>query len=68
MECVAILEKCLGKKAILNYMEIQPGDVEASWANSDDLARATNHSPKTPITSGITNFVNWYLDFYGSTK
>ena len=68
MDCVSILEKCLGKKAILNYMEIQPGDVEASWANSNDLAEATNHSAKTPIKSGITNFVNWYLDFYESMK
>jgi UDP-glucuronate 4-epimerase len=64
MHCVEILEKRLSKKSIKNYMPMQPGDVKASWANSDHLANNLSYTPATSIVDGINNFVEWYLDYF----
>lgn len=62
---VELIEKRLGKAAIKNYMEIQPGDVEETCADVDALIRDVGFSPATPIETGINNFVDWYLEHYG---
>jgi UDP-glucuronate 4-epimerase len=65
MDCVRVLEKCLGKKSLKNYMPMQPGDIVASWANVDDLAHNMGYVPATSMEAGINSFVEWYLDYYG---
>ena len=65
MDCIKILENKLGRVSIKNFMPMQPGDVEASWANTEGLMRNVDYTPTTPIEKGIHNFVDWYLDYFG---
>jgi UDP-glucuronate 4-epimerase len=58
------LEKALGKKAVRNYMDIQPGDVPATYANIDDLISDVGFKPSTSIQEGIQKFIAWYQDYY----
>lgn len=62
---VELIERRLGRTAIKNYMEMQPGDVEETCADVDALVRDVGFSPDTPIETGINNFVDWYLSYYG---
>jgi UDP-glucuronate 4-epimerase len=65
MRVIEILENCLGRKAEMRLLPMQPGDVPATLADVDDLARDVGFSPDTPIEVGIERFVRWYRDFYG---
>ena len=58
------LEQALGRKAVRNYLPMQPGDVEATYADVDKLAAAVGFRPHTSIEDGISRFVAWYRDFY----
>jgi UDP-glucuronate 4-epimerase len=62
---IELIEKRLGKTAIKNYMDMQPGDVEETVADVDALIRDVGFSPDTPIETGINHFVDWYLSYYG---
>ncbi|MGR0480234.1 MAG: NAD-dependent epimerase [Candidatus Electronema sp. V4] len=62
---IDVLEDCLGKKAIRNYMPMQAGDVRATYANVDDLVREISFKPQTSIEEGISRFVTWYRSYYG---
>ena len=64
MDFIEAIEEALGKKAEKNYMPIQPGDVPATWADVDDLAKDTGYRPSTCIKTGVKRFVEWYRDFY----
>jgi UDP-glucuronate 4-epimerase len=64
LDFIEALENELGKKAQKNMLPLQPGDVEATWANVDDLAADTGYRPATPVQEGIRLFVAWYRDFY----
>jgi UDP-glucuronate 4-epimerase len=61
---IEVLEKCLCKKAEKNFMPIQPGDVPATYADVDDLARDVGFRPATSIEDGISRFVDWYRGYY----
>jgi UDP-glucuronate 4-epimerase len=61
---IAILERTLGKEARKLLLPMQAGDVPATYADIDDLAREIGFSPNTPIEVGIERFVRWYRDFY----
>jgi len=61
---IAILEDCLGKKAVKNMLPMQAGDVLETYANIDDIVRDTGFQPKTSLATGLANFVNWYRDYY----
>ncbi|MDH5273402.1 MAG: NAD-dependent epimerase [Gammaproteobacteria bacterium] len=61
---IRTLEECLGKKAEMNLLPLQAGDVPDTWANIDDLTRDVGYTPATPVSVGIRNFVDWYLDYY----
>jgi UDP-glucuronate 4-epimerase len=65
MDLISILEDELGRKSQKNYMPMQPGDAEASWASSEELIQTFNYSPNTSIETGIKNFVSWYADYFG---
>jgi UDP-glucuronate 4-epimerase len=58
------LEECLGIKAEMEFLPLQPGDVPATYADVDDLTRDFGFKPRTSIESGIRQFVTWYRDFY----
>lgn len=66
MEFIRVLEECLGREAQKEFLPIQPGDVPATAADIDDLARDFGFRPSTSIREGIQKFVDWYLDYYGS--
>lgn len=62
---IGAIEDALGKKAIREFLPLQPGDVPDTFANVDELVRATGYKPATPVTEGVQAFVNWYRDYYG---
>ena len=61
---LSILENVIGKPAIINSREIQPGDVYATQANVDSLISLIEYAPSTPIKQGIQSFVRWYKSYY----
>ncbi len=65
LDFVDAIEACLRRKAIRNYMEMQPGDVPATWADAGLLQRLTGFRPQTDFRDGIGHFVDWYRDYYG---
>jgi UDP-glucuronate 4-epimerase len=70
MRYIAVIEQCVGKKAEINMLPLQPGDVPDTWADTDDLARDTGYTPGTPVETGVQRFVDWYMEYYsvaGST-
>ena len=62
---IEVIEQCTGKKAICNMLPMQPGEVPATFADVEDLARDVGFAPKTPLDQGMQKFVDWYRDFYG---
>ena len=64
MKYIFAIEKILGKKAIKNYVEMQPEDVVATSADTSLLNEWIDYKPTTPIESGIRQFISWYKDFY----
>ena len=65
-EFIAELERLLGRRAIKEYLPMQPGDVPATFASIDRLAAATGFAPTTPLAEGLARFVAWYREYYGS--
>ncbi|MBC17507.1 MAG: capsular biosynthesis protein CpsI [Desulfovibrio sp.] len=61
---IEVIEEVVGKKAICNYMPMQPGDVPATEANVDDLINDVGFKPDTSIEVGIKNFIDWYRSYY----
>jgi UDP-glucuronate 4-epimerase len=68
MSFIEAIERALGREAIKNFEPIQPGDVPATWASTDDLANDVDYQPKTPIDVGVQRFVDWYLAYYGDPR
>ena len=64
MDYIDALEKALGKKAIINFLPLQPGDVPDTYANVDDLEKNFNYKPTTSVIEGVVKFVKWYKDYY----
>ena len=63
-EFIACIEAALAKKAVKNYLPMQPGDVLATYANIDALHEATGFTPTTTLPEGISKFVQWYKEYY----
>ena len=68
MDFVAAIEKELGMKAEKIMMDIQPGDVPATYANVQDLMDDLGYRPQTDIHFGIKQFLNWYRTFYSEVE
>jgi UDP-glucuronate 4-epimerase len=64
MRYIEIIEECVGKKAEMNMLPLQPGDVPATYADVDALIKDVDYKPSTSIEQGVANFVEWYRDFY----
>lgn len=65
LEFIKILEKQLGLTAEKNMMPMQPGDVERTWADVEDLYEYINYRPQVNIEEGIAKFVKWYKQYNG---
>lgn len=64
MTFIRTIEQKLGKEAKLEFMPMQPGDVEATYADIEDLTRDVGFAPTTSIEEGIGRFVDWYQSYY----
>lgn len=64
MAFIEAIEDATGKEAQKNYMDMQPGDVPATWADVALLKRLTGYQPKTNVRDGVAKFVEWYRDYY----
>jgi len=64
MDYIDALEKTLGKKAKINFLPLQPGDVLDTYANIDNLRMKFNYKPSTSTIDGVSNFVKWYKDYF----
>ena len=64
MEFVSAVEAALDKRAEINFMDMQPGDVPATWADASLLQALVGALPKTPLEKGVRRFVEWYRDYY----
>ena len=65
MDFIEAIEAELGREAIRNYMDMQPGDVPATWADATLLRRLTGYAPQTDLRDGIAAFVAWFRDYHG---
>jgi UDP-glucuronate 4-epimerase len=64
MDYIAALEKALGKKANMEMLPLQPGDVPDTYADVADLVEQFNYKPATPVDQGIAEFVSWYHNYF----
>ncbi len=64
LEYVYAIENALGKKAIIELLPIQPGDVPATYADVSDLVNDLGYKPSTPLQEGIQNFIDWYKEYF----
>jgi UDP-glucuronate 4-epimerase len=60
---ISVLEKELGRAAISEMLPIQPGDVPATYADIEDLAREIGFKPSTTIEEGVARFAKWYREY-----
>jgi UDP-glucuronate 4-epimerase len=65
MRYIEVLEECLGRKAIKNFLPLQLGDVPDTFADIDDLVRDVGYRPATSVEVGVRRFVEWFREYYG---
>jgi len=65
---ISYLEEYIGKKANINFLDMQPGDVIETYANIDKIKNLTGFAPKTDLAAGLKMFVSWFNDYYGGVK
>lgn len=61
---IELIESAIGIKANKELLPLQPGDVEHTYADVQDLVLATGYKPATPIEEGVSKFVSWYRKYY----
>ena len=64
LDYINALESVLNKKAKINLLPLQPGDVPDTYANVENLNIRFNYKPSTSIIEGVSNFVKWYKSYY----
>ena len=62
MDMISYLEDAIGKKAIMDFLPIQPGDVKETFADIEKSKKMLDFSPSTDLKDGINKFVNWYIN------
>ena len=67
IDYIEAAEAELGIKAVRNYMDMQQGDVQATWADATLLGALTGYVPQTPVAVGVRNFVDWYVGYYAAS-
>jgi UDP-glucuronate 4-epimerase len=68
MDFIALIEQNLNKEASKEYLEMQAGDVESTFADISALTADFEYSPKTDIETGIPLFINWFKEYYAYNK
>ncbi len=63
---IEVLEECLGKKARMEMLPLQAGDVPDTEADVSELIRAVDYRPKVSVEEGVSRFVAWYRAYYGA--
>jgi UDP-glucuronate 4-epimerase len=63
IDFIKAIEQVTGKKALIEYMPMQAGDVKKTWADVGNLATTCGYSPAKRLDDGITNFFNWYITY-----
>jgi UDP-glucuronate 4-epimerase len=61
---IEVLEHCLGKRAQMEMLPLQPGDVPDTEADVSELAQGVGYKPQVTVEEGVENFVDWYRDYY----
>ena len=64
MRYIEVLEQCLGRKAQMELLPLQAGDVPDTEADMSLLATAVGYHPRVDVEEGVANFVRWYRDYY----
>ncbi len=64
MDYIAVLEKCLGRRARKEYLPMQPGDVYETYADVQELMNDYGFKPSTTIEEGLGRFAEWFLSYY----
>ena len=65
MDYIAAIEAALGITAQKRYLPVQPGDMQATFADAQRLADWVDFVPATPVAEGVARFVRWFRDYYG---
>ncbi|GAA0278598.1 NAD-dependent epimerase [Alteraurantiacibacter aestuarii] len=65
MDVIAVLEDACGKKAQLDMLPMQPGDVPRTFADIDAISRDLGYAPTTSVDVGVPKFVDWFRDYHG---
>ncbi len=64
LDYIAVIERCVGIKAKMDLLPLQPGDVPSTMADVADLEKAVGFRPRTTVDEGVAAFVAWYKDYY----
>lgn len=64
MDFIGAVEMALGVEAKKNFLPMQPGDVPATWASTEELFKAIGYKPSIDIQTGVNRFVDWYKTYY----
>lgn len=64
MDFISAVEKATGIEAKKNFMDMQPGDVAQTWADTEDFFKATGYRPEVGVEEGARRFVEWYRDYF----
>ena len=64
MDFITTIGDVMGKTPEMIMLDMQPGDVPATWANVDELSEKFNYKPNTPIAEGLKKFCVWYKEYY----
>jgi UDP-glucuronate 4-epimerase len=65
LEFIAAIEQATGRAAERNLMDMQPGEVLKTWADSSLLQALTGYRPTTDVPTGVARFVEWFRGYYG---
>src|SRR3990172_9201133 len=65
LDYIAAIERAIGRKAKIELVAAQPGDVPETYADVEALKAATGFHPTTPLAEGVKRFIAWYREFYG---
>lgn len=63
---IEVLEHCLGRKAVMQLLPLQPGDVPDTEADVSALIHDVDYKPSVSVEDGVANFVQWYRDYYAA--
>ncbi|MGZ8271931.1 MAG: protein CapI, partial [Methylophilus sp.] len=64
LDFIGFIEQAIGKKAIKEYLPMQPGDVKATYADTSALEAWVGFKPNTPLEAGVGKFIAWYTQYY----